>query len=169
MGGREKGKVFLCTQSPFFPLAGGGRKKGGGKDFGSVSSCEEGLFFGPPGGRSLSLPPASQADVRSEKKGTGKGPKGGSGEGERWRGWEGNVRDAKKWLLPPPPLPSLSLPPSGSFVRPRVRPTLLLPPFPVVSPPSPTPTCGLAGRRKRERGSNRSRNPKPRSPPLPPR
>ncbi len=121
--------MFLCTQSPFFPLAGGGRKKGGGKDFGSVSSCEEGLFFGPPGGRSLSLPPASQADVRSEKKGTGKGPKGGSGEGERWRGWEGNVRDAKKWLLPPPPLPSLSLPPSGSFVRPRVRPTLLLPPF----------------------------------------
>ncbi len=115
-GKRERESVFVYT-IPLFSLSGGGRKKGGGKDFGSVSSCEEGLFFGPPGGRSPSLPPLKPTSVARRKE-LGRALKGGAGRGRGGEDGRGTyVMRKSGCCLPLPSPPSHFLLPVRSFAR----------------------------------------------------
>ncbi len=113
MGERERESVFVYT-IPLFSLSGGGGRKGEEKTLARslpvrkvCSSVRRVVALSP------SLPPLKPTSV-ARRKDLGRALKGGRGEEERWRGWEGNVRDAKKCLLPPPPLPLTS---SFRFVR----------------------------------------------------
>ena len=116
MGEERKGKCFCVHNPPFF-LERGGRKKGGGKDFGSVSSCEEGLFFGPPGGRSPSLPPLKPTSVARRKE-LGRALKGGAGRGRGGEDGRGTyVMRKSGCCLPLPSPPSHFLLPVRSFAR----------------------------------------------------